>query len=486
MNKESRWLCRPADASTPAAQSRRGASVAAFLVTCVLTSGAVAAEPGFRFSKPVQSPALAQEELLSVTLDADIYDATGDDLRDLRLIDKSGDPTPSVLRPVKTSRSQTVRRTWTAERPAARPLENGGLEIIVELKPNDPAANGLTLVTPLDDFEQRVRVETSTDGRAWEPAAESVIFDYSRYMDVRQNRLVFPKTARRHFRIIVDDVTATQESELLELTRRLQGTEETERVERLTVQRRPFRIDRVQFWRDEEQERTTGDAKGDYPPARFHVEQDAAARQTHVFVETRREPVTKLTIETDQRNFSRRASVQVEHIEGVQRTWQSLGEATLTRIDFQDLQREQLSIGFPETRRGRFRIVIENRDSPPLDVTGIAAEGNVQELVFLAAPGETYRVIYGHAGAEPADYDTAAVDELLRSGYAPTPAELGDQQVHADADGPVARNWPALLNDPALLVGVITVLVILLALGLYQAARRVEETSSAPPDEPGA
>ena len=92
------------------------------------------------------------------------------------------------------------------------------------LADSDPQPNGLSLITPLKNFEQQVRVLTSTDGQLWEPpVAQTMIFDYSRFMDVRNDKVSFEPTARRHFRIIIDDVTAEQQSDLMELTRRLHG-----------------------------------------------------------------------------------------------------------------------------------------------------------------------------------------------------------------------------------------------------------------------
>ena len=73
-------------------------------------------------------------------------------------------------------------------------------------------------------------------------------------------------------------------------------------------------------------------------------------------------------------------------------------------------------------------IVIDNRDSPPLDVTGVEAEGNVYELVFLASPDARHQLLYGAPRVEPARYDTAAIQTLLQEGFAPQRAELGPEQ----------------------------------------------------------
>jgi len=436
---------------------------------------AFAAEAAYQFARQVEAPAVKQEELLAVALDSDVFAATQDGLADVRLLDETGKPVPYLLRKARTTRPRRVRKTWPARHFSARPRDDGGLEITVELEKDDPHANGLTIVSPLRNFEQRVRIDASTDGQQWERAGnETVIFDYSRYMDVRSDSVSFPETAKRHFRIVIDDVTVEQESELLALTRRLQGADETERTEKVTVERRPLRIERIDFWREVEESQSTGDEKTKYPLTDFRVEKDTEKHQTIVRIDTRRQPLTSLTLETSDRNFSRHAAVEAETIQGVNTTWRRTGQGTVSRIEFKNVQREGLSISFPPSRKSRYRIVIDDRDSPPLEIQGVEAEGDVYELVYLASPASRYQLVYGSADAEAAAYDTAAIQELLGSGFQPSRAELGKPQPGPGAGQPAEFRPSKLLNNPLLLGGVILLLVLALGWGLYQAVKRME------------
>lgn len=139
-------------------------------------------------------------------------------------------------------------------------------------------------------------------------------------------------------------------------------------------------------------------------------------------------------------------------------------------VDFKNLKREELSISFPESRHEQYRLVIENRDSPPLNVEGIEAEGDVYEAVYLGAPNKHYQLVYGAPDAERPAYDTAAIQELLGKAFQPSPAELGAERPFAAGPAPV--NWTRLLSNRPVLWGVITVMVIALGWGLYQAAQR--------------
>jgi hypothetical protein len=260
----------------------------------------------------------------------------------------------------------------------------------------------------------------------------------------------------------------------------LRGTEETERTEQVTIDRRPFRIERIDFWREVEEERATGDEKAKYPVAGHRVVEDPEKHQTIVYVDTERQPLTSLALESPERNFSRHAVVEAETAQGVKKSWQKIGEGTLSRVDFKNLKREDVLISFPESRHAHYRIVIDNRDSPPLEVVGVNAEGTVYELVYLAARDRHDQLLYGAADANAASYDTAAIEELLRAGNQPVRTELGVQTAAKIAGPPAAFQWSKLFNNPVVDGGLIAILVILLAWGLYHAVKRVDKLPGEP------
>ncbi len=344
-------------------------SVIVLTGVCTVAS---AAEPTFRYSKPLDLPTLKQEELLAATLDSDVYAATRDGLPDLRVRVVSKDNTNGdsigstdvsyLLRRVTVTKPETTRDYWAARTRSVQPLSEGGLEIILHLEPEDPQPAGLRIVTPLQDFEQRVRVFNSTDGENWQPVGEeTVIFDYSQYMDVRNDSVSFPPSDRRDFRLVIDDVTQEQESQLMSLTRQLRGGTEIRREERTTINRRPFRIDRVLFWRDVVKDQSTGDRKVGYPVSGFHLENDPVAQRSIITFDSRREPLTSFQLVTDSHNFSRHAVVEIEVSHGIERTWQSIGAANLSRFDFRNLEARGADHHLSRIARGQ----VPHRDRQP-------------------------------------------------------------------------------------------------------------------------
>ena len=99
--------------------------------------------------------------------------------------------------------------------------KDGGIEIHVRLDRDAPAAEELTVVTPLKDFERRVRVFGSDNGKDWTPlVTDGLVFDYSRYMNVSNHDIRLPKNRWRQFRVIVDNITDVRQSPFMELTRK--------------------------------------------------------------------------------------------------------------------------------------------------------------------------------------------------------------------------------------------------------------------------
>jgi hypothetical protein len=440
-----------------------------------------------RFSKGIETPRLKQEEIVAATLDPEVYSAAANDFADLRVLDSSGARVPYVIDKVMTGSSTSVRTTAPARDLSLRELPGGGLEIEAARDPKLPPIEGISLITPLTNYQQRVQVQGSSDGKKWEPlVADALIFDYSRYLDVRNHDIALPANRSSRFRIQIRDVTAQQESELLELTRKLREGKETERTERLSIERRPFRIDRIGFWYHVSQENRKEDRKTEYPVVDFHVEQSQDKRQTLIEVQTRREPLTGLILQSASRNFSRSAAVQIPLTRGIRTDWREIGSATIAQIDFRDLHRQELTIHFPEQRAETYRIVIDDGDSSPLKISAVGGYGNIYRVVFLASPDGGYRLDYGSEAASAPSYDVAAIREALGRRYEPASVRLGDQVERPITAAPPVSRVRGWLNNPVLLGVVIGVLVIVLAWALYRAARRMDQASgSSAPGQPG-
>lgn len=447
----------------------------ALAAACSLAAVAVGADPQFRWTRPIELPEVSEVSLFAAPLDSSVYAATRDGLPDLRTQDVSGKPVAMLLRKATATKDRTIHKTWPAQIGAARMQEGGGLTVEWSLREQDPAPQGLRILTPLRDFEHQVRVEASADDKTWEPIAPpTVIFDYSQYVDARNDSVAIEPGERRHFRVTIDDVTAEQQSQLLELERHLRGGEETDRTERTQIDRRPFRINGVEFYREDVEAQFTGEQTTDYPATDLSVSRDEKNSRTVVTFRTERQPITQLRLDTPSENFSRAVTLSAEMPDRDGKTaWREIAVGSLSRYRFQSLRRESLTLNLPETRSSRYQLVIEDRDNAPLDVKGVNLKGPIYEVVLLAGPKDNVELLYGSGEAPAANYDTAAIAASLAERFRPLAATLGEAQEDTRAPEPAAwRAW----NDPRLLVGAIVALTILLGWGLYRAGRRIDLT----------
>ncbi len=430
-------------------------------------------EPPLRFSKQIDRGAATGEEILAILLDSDIYAGTRDGYPDLRIVDDRGAIVPYLLEPAARRQKTSVRQLCASKVASLHVDEGKGLEIVVDLDEKAPGATGVTIRTPLADYERRVRVYGSRTSDDWVPlVSDGAIFDYSRFMDVRNRDVLIPASAYRRFKVVVEHELDEGESPLRELIRGRNNGKKDEQVEITQTLRRPFRIDGIDLWRSDE---TDGETKAEtfpYPLESVSVELDARHKVSRVEIASRRAPLTRLSISTTNKNFSRPARALVPVHDGVRTDWVEVGRGTLSLIQFRGYQRADLRIGFPEQRQEHYRLVIENGDNPPLEITGVVAEGTGHRLVFLGTEGRTYHVEYGSDTAKPPNYDTAAVLGSLKKGFQPVTLKLGPQ--FANPGYKAARGPGNLLNNKVFLALAIVVMVLVLAWALFRAGQRIK------------
>lgn len=468
-------------------------------LAAVLGGAAVAGDVvgGLRFRSDLAVPPRSADDLVGVRVDGPVADGCAERFADLRVIDSTGREVPFVLRTDTVVTQRTVRRTFAIGGVDLEPRDDGGLVIAFTIDPQrhpEPIA-GFRIVTPLVNFEQRVRLDRRQADGGWKALVEEgLLCDYTQWMDVRNSEITVPDAWRRApggtFRITIDEATAEQRSQATEVVRSLAAGVETAVEERFRLVRQPFRIDRIEGWYDE----TVADRRAAEPVARrvetFTVTEDPTAKVTRIGFTTGGSPLTALRLELADRNIARDVTVTGPAPQAepgrLPPARPVVGGGRIERLDLRGLQREQLTVPIHSTVRGPLEIVIANGDSPPPRVTGVEALGPAVTAVFIARPDETYRLAHGlPAGATPLPaprYDTAAIEAALAAGRLPTTVAPG-----VAAEVAVARPAPApgavvrdLTADPWLLGAVIVALAMVVLVALVQAVRRIENL---PPDD---
>ncbi|MDD5035217.1 MAG: hypothetical protein PHE55_10695 [Methylococcaceae bacterium] len=442
------------------------------LIAGLLWSVFALAEPAdYRFSRPVEWSGEGDAEMLAAPLDSLIYADTRQGFPDLRIVDQAGTETPYLLEKAVETRTETTRLACKSEVVSLQKRGEEGIELFLRLDRDAPAADGLTVFTPLSNYEYRMQVFGSDDGKNWLLLVkDAAIFDYSRYMAIGNRDIPLPTNRYRQFKVVIEEAIQTHEAEVMELNRHLREGKEIDRGERLEVQKVPLHIDRIELWRNQSEVLPQAEKKFQYPVAGFKIVEDAKNHWTVIEVNTHQEPLTGFALQTSTANFTRPVSVQIAVPQGIETRMREIGNATVQALHFREFQREENVIAFPEQRQESYRIVIRNEDNPPLEITGIMGLGNGYRLVFLPTAGKTYRVHYGSQQAVHPNYDTSSIRELLRRGYQAREVGLG---VASTAE--LAQSWDLakLLNSRSFLIAMVTLMVLVLAWSLVRAGKRI-------------
>lgn len=426
----------------------------------------------YKYSRPVIRQDAAGETLLAVPLDKLVYAASQDGFHDLRLIDQSGVETPYLLQKIANRKTVMQRQPSRIETQSLQKTGEDGIVITINLDKDAANADGLSIVTSQHDFEYGLQILGSLDGNDWRPLVEHAeIYDYSRYMAMANRDVALPANNYRFFRIVVAKATHTRSAELLELTRTLRGGEEEQRNEQQVLHQEPLHIERLEVWHNQPQILPETPQQFDYPLAAFKISQDAEHKTSLIDIDSQRLPLTGFKLHIDTANFSRNSEVQIPLKQGIETRMQVIGTALLQAVHFQNIHSERTELAFPEQRREHYRIIIQNQDNPPLEVSAVVGTGTAYQLLFLPQAGKSYRLQYGSDKAAPAVYDTASIQELLGRGYQITAAALGPET--AEAPIKTGLSLIAVLDSNVFLGVVIALMVIVLVWCLYKVGKRV-------------
>jgi len=434
----------------------------------------------FRRERPIQHTSVKEPTLIRVPFDNLLYSETRDGWPDVRIRDQAGKPVPFLIRPVlEADTSKTYLREWTADQVSLRPVDDNTAEISITLHPNDPSPDGLRIFTPLSDFEHRIQVFDAGVDPPESLCGESIIFDYSQIMDVRKTDVELKHGRSRKLMIRVDQLTQDQQSALTEMTHTFSQNSETSRTEKSVRLRRPFRIDRIGLWARLSNTNQTVPVLNVEDIPNPIVTQDADHRQTLIRFDTVRQPISQVSLSTADKNFSRQVTVQIMAQESPEK-WMDVATATLARFSVGKLHEESLSVNFPQIRHNKWRLVISNRDSAPLDLAGLTIAVPVHEAVLLATPEDTYTLLYGDDNATFPQHDTEAITRALLAGEVPLIAQTGPVSVRKIVPLPVTRKPLAFINQPLFLGALVTILVLVLARSLFTAMQKVQKISDSP------
>jgi hypothetical protein len=376
-------------------------------------SSAAAARPDyFPFFKSLEAPEDAVRQVGAFALDEAVLAATDDVYANLRVFGKDDREVPFLVRAQTTTKEvRHERRVPTGDADLKiRPDNRVQIHLTFSPKADGTVPPTVVVFTTRErNYEKQVSVEGSRDQARWEVLAEgALIFDYSRYMDVRNNRVEIKSGNYRHYRITISNISESRESPLTQILRERYAGTLAKEVETKSFRREDFRIEKVELVgsktavvRDERVTRL-------YTVHDLTVEDREKTHDTVITFRTSRVPLGAITVLAENANFHRTVVLEASDADE-EDDWAYLGSSSISRVNVGSVHQDRTRINLPRlSRHRRYRLFVQNQDSPPLNRVSVEIEGEVPEAVFFSEAPGPYRAYYGGEARRPR-YDIGAV-----------------------------------------------------------------------------
>jgi hypothetical protein len=373
----------------------------------------------WKYSAPVRVPALHESRLVRVRVPEAVSREALPGWADLRMIDDAGREVPFVLHARTEQFSRELRQARLMDL-TYKPGED--TRATVDLGAQAPVHNGIEIQTPLQELFARVAIDVSANAKNWRVLQEGAPI----------------------FRFVKSGLDGNQT---------VHYTDNTWRYLRLRITDGPekFPLTGVRVWHEVKQE-------AEMVPVETNLRPDPAAPPGESWWVADAGPAGQLASQVafsvKPGAFHRPVRIRTSD-DGT--TWRTAGSGDIYRMEAGEGVREQLRVGFAESRSRFLRVEIVNRNDAPLAGAALTVYATPRRVVFRAEPGRSYRLLYGNLRAVGAQYEMAQVTPAAAL-EAAAPSELGPGVANAGYVDPApwterhsAVLWAALIAALAVL-----------------------------------
>jgi hypothetical protein len=442
-------------------------------IAIVLPAKAAPEPANFQYFRELQPSAALVFDIGAVKLDEAMFADTDNNYANLRVFKDAKLEVPMLVRPRRAIRKTVSEVPLRAKRGEFEILPDNRIHFT--LTPMNAGESPVAVVfsSQQKNFEKLVTVKGSNDHEKWETLVEDEpIFDYSRFMDIRNVRVNIPERAYRYYRVELSNISENHQSPLTQIVKDKRSGGTFSEVESNSFRRQDFRIDNVTL---RGKKKTVGKSAvllREYTATDFKAELDEKQKQTVISFNTSRAPLTEVIVHTDDVNFIRDYSLQARDSERA--TWRHLARGKLSRIRAGRFNQYRLTISTSRpTRYRHYRLTVWNQDNPALDFSGVSVRGETHESLFFVEQDASYQISYGAKGMSSPVYDIAQVLQKVETAETAT-FKLGEPQ---DTDGYRAGGQAAWGNSKTLLAVVVILVVIVLAVLIARAVKQVDTMS---------
>ncbi len=382
------------------------------------------------------------EALNYITLDRAVYSHSENQLADLRVIDDAGKEIPYAVRAQITRPPEPVKLASAIRENSFVPKEF--TQIVVDLGAKTGFHNNLRVRTPETDFINWVEVAASDDAHVW--------------------RIVNARAPISRFN-----------KENLEGNQTVRYSENNARYLRVRIQeaQHPFQVTDIEVFSSPAANKEAAAENGVSLANSLAPDANGADSLTRWTVDlgSGNIPISKFMFETGQREFYRAVRVLTSS-DG--KEWQSAGGGEIHRYVFNGVSQESLEVWCYENGGPRYwRAEVLNGNDAPLSDVRMSVLMPQRFVLFHAAAGRAYRMIYGNGRATAPDYDLGRTLQISGAEAMPHPS-LGAEEITSNYVDPS----PFTERHPNLLWAALGLAVVLLGYAAVRALR-----APAPPGE---
>lgn len=409
-----------------------------FLFTIFFYSGLVFAdfkESDWQFKRDINLTSIvSSKKLAAFVLDNKVFEGANNNLSDLRIIDSNGKEAAYKLTFEQLS---TSLQTFPVRITDLGQLSDQYTHFVLDIGRFGETHNSVTLQTTSVDFRKKVEVEASDDGKSWfiiKKAEEGgVIYDYSKDFKAQNTTINYPDSTYRFLRVKIID-----------------NGEEPIKLTGATI---------FQNVKSTAREIT-------YQPKLLSSTQDQEKKASIYILDlgARSVPSNSVAYKSSDVNFNREVMIDGSNDN---KNWVFVGRDAIFYYETPKFIGGKNNIDFPEANFRYLRLTILNRDNQQINLSGFTASGISRKVLFLAEPGNQYRLYYGSRSASFPDYDLESYFKYLDDENIVN-AVVGLESANEHYTGPKIPEKPLTERYPNLLNLTLGFLVLILGVFVFR------------------
>lgn len=316
--------------------------------------------------------------------------------------------------------------------------------------------------TPDRDFKKRVVLSSSRDGKIWRTIAEDAIYDFSSRIDLRKTKIEFKKTDDRYFRLkLLDYGKAAARDPKLRL--RYQGLDFS--VESMTP--KELAVHRIYGLTAVYREgiplydsRTITD---------LHLKTDRDGNTVMLIAAGL--PLDRISFDIADLYYSR-ATVVYAGDDRSDDSFRFLVRGTVYSFSLDGREEKQDIVEVRSRKSGYYKIVIENRGNPPLDIRSVALSWTRRNLYFIPIVQGGYTLCFGYDDMPMPEYDiTRFINRESLSSL--SPVRLSLEAIRNNPDfAPKRLGHDRERTEKIVLVSIVVILVGVMGYWAYSLIRK--------------